>query len=243
MAEELCPNSVFLRMPVTSIDQSQGGHCTVYTDSGMSFQCRRVIVSVPTSLYHQILFKPALPKGKATLSDNTATGYYTKVIYVFKEPWWQTAGLSGVLDSDKGPIIFTRDTSIPVDDQWSITCFLVGDKGRNWSKLPRAVRLQQAWEQFSRSFGEFVDVPAPTNTLEMDWTKEAFFLGAPCPITTPGVLTKVGSELATPVGRVHFVGTETSREWRGYMEGAVRSGQRGGAEVVKALLAERMPRL
>jgi monoamine oxidase len=209
----------------------------------MSFQCRRVIVPVPTSLYHQILFKPALPKGKATLSDNTATGYYTKVIYVFKEPWWQTAGLSGVLDSDKGPIIFTRDTSIPVDDQWSITCFLVGDKGRNWSKLPRAVRLQQAWEQFSRSFGEFVDVPAPTNTLEMDWTKEAFFLGAPCPITTPGVLTKVGSELATPVGRVHFVGTETSREWRGYMEGAVRSGQRGGAEVVKALLAERMPRL
>lgn len=136
MAEELCPNSVFLRMPVTSIAQSQGGHCTVYTDGGMSFQCRRVIVSIPTSLYHQILFKPALPKGKATLSDNTATGYYTKVIYVFKEPWWQTAGLSGVLDSDKGPIIFTRDTSIPVDDQWSITCFLVGDKGRNWSKLP-----------------------------------------------------------------------------------------------------------
>lgn len=238
MAEELGPNSVFLRMPVTSIDQLRDGCCAVHTDGGISFQCRRVIVSIPTTLYRQIAFNPALPKRKAILSENTATGYYTKVIYVFKEPWWQKAGFSGVLDSDKGPIIFTRDTSIPADNQWSITCFLVGDKGRSWSKLPRAVRLQQAWEQFCRGFGTFVHVPAPTNTLEMEWTKEAFFLGAPCPITTPGVLTKVGDELATSVGRVHFVGTETSRDWRGYMEGAVRSGQRGGAEVVKALSAE-----
>jgi monoamine oxidase len=141
----------------------------------MNLQCKRVIVSVPTTLYHQIAFNPALPKNKAALSDNTATGYYTKVVYVFKEPWWQQAGLSSVLDSDNGPIIFTGDTSIPIDNQWSITCFLVGDKGRDWSKLPRAVRLEQTWKQFSGSFGKFVDVPAPTNTLELEWTKEAFF--------------------------------------------------------------------
>ena len=55
---------------------------------------------------------------------------------------------------------------------------------------------------------------------------------------TPGVLTSVGVELATPVGCVHFAGTETSSVWRGYMEGAVRSGQRAGAEVVKALSRE-----
>jgi monoamine oxidase len=71
----------------------------------------------------------------------------------------------------------------------------------------------------------------------MEWTKEAFFLGAPCPMITPGVLTKVGNELTTPVGCVHFVGTETSSVWRGYMEGAVQSGQRGGQEVVRAILA------
>jgi monoamine oxidase len=90
-----------------------------------------VIVSVPTTLYHKIAFNPPLPERKAALGDSTAAGYYTKVIYVFKEPWWQKAGLSGVLDSEKGPIIFTRDTSIPADDQWSITCFLVGDRGRH----------------------------------------------------------------------------------------------------------------
>jgi monoamine oxidase len=34
---------------------------------------------------------------------------------------------------------------------------------------------------------------------------------------------------------VHFVGTETASEWKGYMEGAVRAGERGAKEVVEAL--------
>jgi monoamine oxidase len=192
-------------MPVISIDQSRDdGHCVIDTEGGASFHCKRVIVSIPSTLYHKIDFKPTLPEGKAILSDNTAAGYYSKMIYVFKEPWWQKAGFSGVLDSDKGPIIFTRDTSIPIDDQWSITCFLVGDKGRDWSKLPRASRHQKAWAQFSESFGKFVDVPAPTKSLETEWAKEAHFLGAPCPVTIPGVLTKIGGQLANPVGRVAF---------------------------------------
>ena len=235
MAEELGSGVIFLHMPVTRIDHSRHGNCVVHAQSGRNFKCCKVIVSIPTSLYHRITFNPLLPEKKVILSENTTTGCYTKMIYVFSEPWWHKACLSGVLDSEKGPIIFSRDTSIPQDNQWSITCFLTGDKGRNWSKLPRASRHQQAWDQFSQSFGQFTSVPLPANTLEMEWTKEAFFLGAPCPITTPGVLSAVEGEIATPVGDVHFVGTETSREWRGYMEGAIRSGLRGGAEVVGRL--------
>ncbi|GAB1197765.1 hypothetical protein APSETT444_007068 [Aspergillus pseudonomiae] len=243
MAEELGPGVVLLRQPVTSIDQSRRGHCVVQTQGGATFECQRVIVSVPSSLYHKIEFNPPLPEKKLALSENTTTGYYTKVVYVFKEPWWQKAGFSGVLDSEKGPIIFSRDTSVPVDDQWAITCFMAGDKGRQWSKMPRASRHQQAWEQFSRAFGQYVEVPQPVNVLEMEWTKEAYFLGAPCPITTPGTLSIVGKDIAAPFGHVHFVGTETSRVWRGYMEGAIQSGQRGGAEVVKALSTDPTSRL
>ncbi|KAI9042924.1 uncharacterized protein KD926_004714 [Aspergillus affinis] len=173
-------------------------------DEEHSSSSRKVIVSIPTSLYHNITFNPPLPEKKVILSENTTTGYYSKMIYVFDEPWWHKAGFSGVLDSEKGPILFSRDTSISQDNQWSITCFLVGDKGRNWSKLPQASRHRQAWEQFSQSFGKLTEVPRPANTLEMEWTKEAFFL-------------------------------ESSREWRGYMEGAINSGLQGGAEVVKGL--------
>jgi monoamine oxidase len=37
------------------------------------------------------------------------------------------------------------------------------------------------------------------------------------------------------VGPLHWAGTETADEWTGFMDGAVRSGQRAAAEVVAAL--------
>ena len=37
------------------------------------------------------------------------------------------------------------------------------------------------------------------------------------------------------VGRIHFAGAETADVWNGYMDGAVRSGERAAAEVAIAL--------
>jgi monoamine oxidase len=239
MATELGPRAVLLRNPVTSIDQSQGSKCVITTESGLVVHSRKVIVSVPTTLYPSIEFNPPLPEKKAALGENTAMGYYSKMIFVFDKPWWRNAGFSGCLDADIGPISFSRDTSIPADSQWSITCFIVGERGRQWSKLSKAARYRQVWEQFSRGFGKFVEnVPEPANTLEVEWLKQAFFLGAPCPVMAPRVMTAVGTELTTSFENIHFVGTETASVWRGYMEGAVRSGQRGGAEVIQALSKE-----
>ena len=35
--------------------------------------------------------------------------------------------------------------------------------------------------------------------------------------------------------RVHWAGTETATEWRGYMNGAVQAGQRAASEVLERL--------
>ncbi|KAI1659171.1 hypothetical protein F4813DRAFT_354078 [Daldinia decipiens] len=52
----------------------------------------------------------------------------------------------------------------------------------------------------------------------------------------PGVLTSLGSDvLRAPVGNIHLVGTGTAVVWKGYMDGAVRSGQRGAEEVITSL--------
>ena len=39
----------------------------------------------------------------------------------------------------------------------------------------------------------------------------------------------------SPSGRIHWAGTETSNYWAGYMDGAVRSGERAAAEVLERL--------
>ena len=51
----------------------------------------------------------------------------------------------------------------------------------------------------------------------------------------PGGLTAFENVLRAPSGCVHFVGTETAYEWKGYMEGAVRSGERGAQEVLLSM--------
>jgi monoamine oxidase len=44
-----------------------------------------------------------------------------------------------------------------------------------------------------------------------------------------------GRALRKPVGRIRWAGTETSTYWNGYMDGAVRSGERDAAEVLHEL--------
>jgi monoamine oxidase len=135
-----------------------------------------------------------------------------------------------------------RDTSIPVDSQYSLTLFIGGAPGLAWSKLPQHERRAQALTQVANIFGveHEADVYKPIEIFEQEWSKEQWSKGAPCPATTPGLLAAAGNALTEPVGNIHFVGTETSAVWSGYMEGAVRSGVRGAKEVVEKLFEGRV---
>lgn len=191
-------------------------------------------------MYPTINFTPSLPAAKKTLGESTKLGYYSKTVLVFSEPWWRAANLSGVFTSDDGPISFTRDTVSEDDSQYSITCFHVGEPGREWSRLSAEDRRASVLEQFNEAFGSVVDeVPEPINILEKEWTKDPWALGGPSPVMMPGTMTsKAGQSIRESFGNIHFVGTETALVWKGYMEGAVRSGVRGAKEVIKACKSE-----
>jgi len=47
--------------------------------------------------------------------------------------------------------------------------------------------------------------------------------------------TSVGHALRQPVGHIQWAGTETSDIWNGYIEGAVRSGERVACEILDTL--------
>lgn len=48
----------------------------------------------------------------------------------------------------------------------------------------------------------------------------------------PGVLTQFGRALREPSGRIHWAGTESSAIMGGWVDGAVRSGERAATEVM-----------
>ena len=53
-----------------------------------------------------------------------------------------------------------------------------------------------------------------------------------------GVLTRHGTALRAPTGRLLWAGTETATIWTGYLDGAVRAGRRAADEALAALAQE-----
>ncbi len=213
---------------------------TVTTSTGKTFTSSKLILSIPTPLYADLAISPPLSGSKAVATSSTTLGYYSKMILCYDNPWWTnktatTPGSCGLAISYQSPAAVIRDTSVPADGHYCLTCFIGGSPGLVWSKLPAHERRAQILTQVSNIFGNKEEVYNPVEIFEQEWSKEQYSKGAPCPVTGPGVLTRVGKALAEPVGNLHFVGTETSEVWSGYMEGAVRSGERGAEEVVSSL--------
>ncbi|EXJ84244.1 hypothetical protein A1O3_04911 [Capronia epimyces CBS 606.96] len=253
LASLLTPGSVILSSPVSSIRQNAAG-AIVQTANNLTIRSQKVIVSVPTPLYRDITFSPALTGAKLALSSSTKLGYFSKVILVYAAPWWTAAGLAGLAHSfntaadgktgnGAGPITLIRDTSDTENGVFALTCFPVANVGREWSKLPAAQRRSEILAHVAQIYAG-VDkdlIYAPVEVFEQEWSKEEWSKGCPCPVTPPGVMSTVGHAIREPFGHVHFVGTETSVVWKGYMEGAVRSGERGATEVIEALQSKNRP--
>jgi monoamine oxidase len=233
LADMLLPGTVALMSPVRQITQTPDG-VRVVSARGI-YDATRVIVSVPTPLYKEITFDPPLPPEKLAMSQSTMLGDYCKAITFYKTPWWRTANLCGMSQSPHGPSGVTRDSSVDADGHYSLTNFLVGQPARDWMVLSSSDRKKAVVDQIHKLFSPFAEVEEPIEVVEQIWRNEQWSQGCPCPVMGPGGLTKWERTLREPVGKLHFVGTETAFEWKGYMEGAVRSGERGAKEVLDAM--------
>ena len=239
LANSLPVGSVQLSSPVYSIHQQHKDH-TIIQSASQTVTARKVISAVPAAVLKDITFDPPLPARKELLLNSFRYGYYTKVMMIFKQPFWIAKGFSGLAQSFNGPISVVRDTSVPADNKWILTCFMSGDPGRAWYQLPSAqIKKDVIIDQLGDLYADRVGVrEAFIDSLSHEWVEEKFSgYGCPCPALAPGVLDAVGDSLQEPFRNVHFVGTETADEWKGYMEGAVQSGERGAGEVVSRLAA------
>ncbi|EXJ70365.1 monoamine oxidase [Cladophialophora psammophila CBS 110553] len=239
MAAGLPCGTLHLESPVASIQQ-EGPQSILVTTSNNNrvYRAKKVISAVPPGIVKKIAFHPPLPPGKRLLLDSYKYGYYQKVMVLFKSAFWVKLGSCGLVQSFIGPVSIIRDSCIPADGKFVLTLFLSGDAGEGWSQLATVEEKKEALlSQLGAIFQdrelvdrEYVDM------IGHQWNDEAWSgYGCPSSSTAPGVLSEVGSWLKASVGDVHFVGTETSDVWRGYMEGAVRSGERGAVEVLAGL--------
>lgn len=228
IADEL-GDRVVLNAPVGGIGRRPDGTVTVSYPGGETL-ARAVIVAIPPQHRTGIEFNPPLPRAYSELAENWPQGNLSKAYAAYDTPFWRTNGCSGEALSDEGPVFITFDVS-PGDGGPGI---LLGfTDARTFDRLPPAQRREQALSGFATLFGDAA--LQPVDYIDHCWSTEPFAPGGPTAAVPPGSWTQYGRWLREPVDSIHWAGTETADEWTGFLDGAVRSGQRAAAEVAGRL--------
>jgi monoamine oxidase len=222
-------DAVRLESPVRSITQD-GKRVTAISDR-LTATGSRAIVAVPPALSGRIRFSPPLPADRDHLTQRIPNGYTTKCMAVYDRPFWRDDGLTGQAQSDAGPESFTFDVSPPEGAPGILVSFLEGEQARALARESAEERRRRVLASLARLFGP--RAASPTDYFEMDWSLEEWTRGCPVAYLPPGAWTQVGHALRAPVGRIHWAGSETSAIWNGYMDGAVRSGERAAREALE----------
>jgi monoamine oxidase len=223
---------VVLGAPARRIEQTGGG-VRVDCDGGVVARGKQVIVAMAPTLAGRIEYEPALPALRDQLTQRVPMGSVIKCEAVYDKPFWRDAGLTGQAVSDASPVRITFDNTPPDGSPGVLLGFIEGAAAREYGSKSAGERRTAVLNNFATYFGQAA--LKPRAYYEMNWSTEEWTRGCYTGYTPPGVLLDYGPALREPVGRIHWAGTETATIWAGYMDGAVRSGQRAAKEALASL--------
>lgn len=228
MAELFPENTIQFNAPVKTIVQDAEGVEVIGKD--FSYTCKKVIVAIPPTLAGRIDYQPILPANRDQLMQRIPMGTVWKCYAVYDRPFWRDKGLNGLAASGEGFVSVTFDNS-PKDGLKGILMgFVLANQAKAFSLLSENERKKAVLNQFGSFFGK--EAGSPNFYIDKSWAEEEFTRGCYAGVMPTGAWTSLGKHLREPVGNIHWAGTETSDVWNGYIDGAVRSGERVALEVL-----------
>jgi monoamine oxidase len=231
MAEQL-GKRVLENAPVRRIDQGRFG-VRVWTDK-YYVSGKRVIVAMPPALAGRIVYHGGMTDLRDQLMQRIPQGTLRKFEAIYEKPFWRDKGLSGQCISNIGPVKVTFDASPKDGTPGVVLGFIGGTEARKWTPRSPNERKKAVLDQLQQFFDD-AQAQNVTAVYEKDWPADRWAIGCPVGVMAPGTLLDFGPALKDPVGKIHWAGTETSDYWAGYMDGAVRSGERAASEALAAL--------
>ena len=222
-------DAVVTGAPVRAVEHGPDG--VVVTSDRGRFRARYAIFAIPPALASRVAWSPALPAARDQLTQRYPMGATTKCFAFYDQPFWRRAGRSGEAVSSLGPLTVTFDNSQRDGPPWILLGFLVGKHARHWATRPADERRRAVTAHLAHLHGP--EAARPVRYIEHCWADEEWTRGCPVGVATPGTWTQLGSALRQPVGPLHWAGTETAREWNGYLEGALCAGDRAAREVLE----------
>jgi monoamine oxidase len=201
--------------------------------SGDKFQveAKYGLVAIPPTLAGRIEYDPPLPGRRDQLTQRTPAGSIIKFHVIYNEPFWRSEDLSGMALTDCGPFRVIFDGGPGDSDLGFLVGFMEGREAREANLKSEGERRNTILDSLTTLFGS--RAAESREYRDKDWMEEPYTRGCYGAYFPPGTWTSHGSALRKPIGRLHWAGTETATKYAGYMEGAVRSGERAAREIME----------
>lgn len=175
------------------------------------------IVAVPWSVLRHIPLNIPLTDPQREAISRLPYGGVVKTLLQYPERFWSQHNFGIVLLEDEYQAIWEPTFAQPGTTK-ILSCFSGG--------TPSLHLGQQAINHAEQSVRTvYPHAPQAIASVSYDWNADEWAQGAYC-YFGPGELDRFHPYLTLPAGRVFFAGEHTAPvEYRGYMEGAIRSGQ------------------
>jgi monoamine oxidase len=223
-----------LNHPVSHVQYNQDG-VTITCKNNTILSASKLIFAIPPNRLLRIDFSPVLPSIKDQMWQRMPAGSCIKCVAQYATPFWRETGLSGQaigLDNDL-LVNVTFDNTEKGKSSGLLMGFIEGDSARYWGQKSAADRKAAVLSAFSKYFGQ--QALSPIDYIDQDWSSEEWTRGCYTANFGVGAWTEFGRYLATPIGPIHFAGTETASSWYGYFEGALQAAERSVNEVITQL--------
>jgi monoamine oxidase len=175
-------------------------------------------------------------------------GSCIKIIIGYKSNFWKLSTSNNTLNLRDPPRLsileFYRDCFIHnifssrIGPYPTLVCLVTGSYAIKLAAYSEVERKSIILNQIVRMYCKIDDILSKEEALnphiyiEKNWCHEKFSGGCYAGIYPPGVLTSVREYMRSSFGHVHFASTENATEYEGYIEGAIRSGEKAADEII-----------
>jgi len=247
LASSLTKRGVEIRLGVEVVglthSAEEGAMLTTREGANISkVSARRVVLAMPPPAIASLSLKPKLSGALGAEISAQRMGKVIKVVVEFAECWWRGAHCA-MADPDILEASLAFDVSPPTNCEGGgrprhiLAIFFFGAKAAQWSAgKSEAERREEAVRCARLLFGNKGEPAPPCEVLasvEGDWPAVPGIRGGYQSFPSLGSIVATQSYSgSTPTSCLHFASTENATAWRGYMDGAIQSGERAAAEVV-----------
>jgi monoamine oxidase len=244
LRSRLSPGVLTLGAKLTKLAGTADGRVELDFASGLSVSADAVILALPFTTLRQVDLADAdFSDSKRAAIDELPLGDLTKIIMQFDRPRSDFPEWDGVVYSTNPRLIaLCTSTGEEGEEQQAgsmiVTAFFGGADCR---ALSNGVAHAPATEAVVSPVLDVLDAAVPglkaafTGLAWMDsWCDNEYSLGA-FSAFRPGQTARFHHVIGVPEGSVFFAGEHTSTSHRGFMNGAVESGERASREVMAFL--------